>query len=189
MEEFSAAIQLSEAELVEKAKTSDQAFEILYNQYFPKIYGFVVKRAGHRESAEDIVSAVFMEAFTHLDKYEHRNFSFGAWLYKIATNKLIDHYRREGKRKTVALEDELADSLPDHSANQEVNVDLAISSKTVNVVLAELPEQYQKILCLKFFSELSNNEIAAALEISANNAGVLLYRALQKFKKHYHKYV
>jgi len=189
MEEFSAAIQLTEVELIEKAKTNDQAFEILYNQYFPKIYGFVIKRTGAREAAEDIVSMVFMDAFTHLDKYEHRNFTFGAWLYKIATNKLIDHYRREGKRKTVALEDNLADSLPDEAQGQEVSVDLKLSCKTVSAVLAELPEKYQKILYLKFFSELSNNEIALALEISVNNAGVLLYRALQKFKKHYHKYV
>jgi len=68
MEEFSAAIQLTEVELIEKAKTNDQAFEILYNQYFPKIYGFVKKRTRAREAAEDIVSMVFMDAFTHLDK-------------------------------------------------------------------------------------------------------------------------
>jgi len=89
----------------------------------------------------------------------------------------------------VALEDNLADSLPDEAQGQEVSVDLKLSCKTVSAVLAELPEKYQKILYLKFFSELSNNEIALALEISVNNAGVLLYRALQKFKKHYHKYV
>ncbi|HBU07197.1 MAG TPA: hypothetical protein DEB09_03890 [Candidatus Magasanikbacteria bacterium] len=179
----------TEIELVKRAKTDDEAFGILYNQYFPKIYGFVAKRIGQRETAEDIVSVVFTEAFVHLDGYEYKNCSFGAWLYKIATNKLIDHYRKEGKRKSVSIDGEFEIEVIDESADQIVDTDRILSAKTVKVALSEVPAKYQKILSLKFFSELSNNEIAEVLGVSSNNVGVLLYRSLKKFKTHYEKYV
>lgn len=179
----------NEMELVKLAKTDDDAFAALYNRYFPKIYGFVLKRVGQREIAEDIVSAIFTEAFVHLENYEDRHFTFGAWLYKIATNKLIDHYRRENRRKVVAI-DEISDrNLSDGAFTQASDVDRIFLTKTVSKVMNEMPEKYQKVLCLKFFSELSNGEIAAVLGVSANSAGVLLYRSLKKFKKLYESYV
>ncbi|MFA6427417.1 MAG: RNA polymerase sigma factor [Candidatus Magasanikbacteria bacterium] len=178
----------NEAELVQKAKTDDAAFGVLYHHYFPRIYAFVVKRTSHRETAEDIVSAVFMNAFTHLESYETRSCTFGAWLYRIAANKVIDHYRKESTQKFVSIEDGM--EIADTSFDMEVPIDLRIQSKKVQDALTKLkPPVYQKIVHLKFFSELSNREIAQAMEMSVNNAGVLLYRALKKFKKIYEAYV
>lgn len=176
-----------EQELVKKAKTDDASFTILYNHYFPKIYGFVVKRTSHRETAEDIVSMVFTNAFTHLDTYEGKNCTFGAWLYKIATNKLIDHYRKEGKSFSISIDETF--EMADESINLAGGVDGTISRGNIDKVLNVLPEKYQRIIYLKFFSELQNIEIAQALNISPNNVGVLLFRALKKFKKEYEKYV
>lgn len=95
----------NEAMLVEQAKTDDRAFEKLYNYYFPQIYGFIIKRAGQKELAEDIVSTVFMKVFTHLNDYEPKTSSFKSWVYKIATNTLIDHYRKSSVKNEFTVEE------------------------------------------------------------------------------------
>ena len=175
----------NEHEIVEQAKTDDGAFEVLYNFYFPKLYGYVIKRVGHREVAEDIVSGVFIKVFTKLNTYQKRECPFAAWIYRITTNALIDHYRKAGRNVEVTVE-EFPD-VADNGQNPEMNVALLEDQRRVRAVLEELPAKYQEIIQLKFFADLSNTEIAETMGISANNAGVLLYRALQKFEKVYQK--
>jgi len=177
--------KLNEIKLVEKAKTDNQAFEELYDKYFSQMYGYIFKRTGQRELTEDIVSNVFIKVFTNLNEYKAKNNSFKSWLYKIATNTLIDHFRKSSVKKEFLTEElpEIVDESYDHVRRVEVQENQKIVQKT----LEKLPEQYKKILYLKFFSELTNIEIAEILAISPNNVGVLLYRALKKFEKLYTK--
>ena len=179
----------NEAEIVLQAVTDDRAFEILYNQYFPKIFGYIYKRVGHKEIAEDIVSATFMKVFTSLKEYKPGDYeySFSAWIFKIATNKLIDHYRKKGRNPDPSNIDDLPepnDPSQDPSKNAQFSYDRAMVQK----IMVKLPEKYQKVLYLKYFAELDNIEIANTLGISANNVGVLLHRALKKFQEIHQKY-
>jgi RNA polymerase sigma-70 factor (ECF subfamily) len=176
----------NEAELVEQAKTDDQAFEVLYRHYFPRIYGYLFKRTGNREVTEDLVSETFMKVFCNLKKYEQRNFSFGCWLYRIATNNLIDYYRQAGRRAQVNLED--IQELKDYGATPEEIAGLAQNRELVKKALGKLKGRYQEVLHLKFFAELSNIEIAETLGLSVNNTAVLVHRALKKFALIYKKY-
>lgn len=173
--------------LVERAKTDDASFEQLYNQYFPKIYGYVLKRTGQRETAEDIVSVVFIKVFTNLKSYRYRDCSFGAWVYKIATNSLVDHYRKVGRKPEVLPEEmpEIRDAKQDLGVALEAKQERAV----VREVLKKLPARYEEILNLKFFAELSNQEIADSLGLETNNVGVLIHRALAKFEETYQAYV
>lgn len=176
----------NEAEIVEQAKTDDRAFEVLYHHYFPRIYGYLFKRIGQREATEDLVSETFMKVFCNLKKYQDRNFSFGCWLYRIATNSLIDYYRKTGRRAEVNLDD-IAE-LRDHGATPEEAAALGQNRQLVHRALKEMKSRYQEILHLKFFAELDNQEIAATLGLSANNAAVLIHRALKEFSLIYKKY-
>ncbi len=173
--------------LVEQAKTDDAAFEQLYNQYFPKIYGYVLKRTGQRETAEDIVSVVFIKVFTNLKSYSYRECSFGAWVYKIATNSLVDHYRKVGRRPEVMPEE--MPEIRDDKQDVEVALEAKQERAVVREVLKQLPARYEEILNLKFFAELSNQEIADSLGLETNNVGVLIHRALTKFEHTYQAYV
>ena len=176
----------NEPEIVEKAKYDDAYFEILYNHYFPKIYGYIFKRTGNHEIAEDLVSDTFMKVFANLNKYTHQGHTFGAWIYKIATNRLIDHYRKAGRQKEVDIQNiaEPADTRkrPEFLAAQSQDRIL------IQFVLNKLPEKHQKVLYLKFFNEMSNIEIGEALGTNPNNAGVMIHRALQNFQNIYKKY-
>lgn len=177
-----------EMELVERAKTDEAAFGVLYNRYFPKIYGYIFKRLGNREAAEDVVSTIFLKAFCNLKKYQPQACGFSAWLYKVAGNCLIDYYRQTGRRPATTPLDETFE-LADGEPNPMLLAQSAEERVIVKKVLAALPERYQKVLDLKFFGEFSNLEIAEILETSTNNTGVLVYRALKEFAKIYKKYV
>jgi RNA polymerase sigma-70 factor (ECF subfamily) len=170
----------NEAEIVGRAKTDDAAFEILYNHYFPKIYGYVFRRIGNREAAEDIVSNVFLKVFSNLKKYEDRGFTFGSWVYRIATNSLMDHYRRNKPGMEVELEEKDGENFSDN--NQITSVEQKQDRAAIEKVLQKMPERYREIINLRFFAELEIEEIAVTLKISKPHASVLLHRALNKFK-------
>ena len=177
----------NEVELVEQARTDDQAFGILYNHYFPRIYGYVIKRVGNKETAEDIVSTTFMKVFTNLKKYDQQGYTFGAWVYKIATNNLIDFYRKKGRSKEYAT-DELPDR-PDERERPEDYAQKAQDRILIEKVLAKLNKKHQQILHYKFFAEFSHKEISVCMKISETNARVMTHRALKIFHKEYQNYV
>jgi len=91
----------NEAQIVEMAKKDDQAFEVLYDFYFPKIYGYIYKRVGSFDVAQDLVSITFIKVFNNLDGYQYKGYSFSAWIYRIATNNLIDYYRKANRKKEI----------------------------------------------------------------------------------------
>lgn len=174
-----------EPELVERAKKDDQAFEILYNHYFPKIYGYIFKRVGNHAATEDIVSTTFLKVFVNLKKYRYQGHTFGAWVYRIATNNLTDYYRKQAKNKEVELSE--AHYVADREPGPEERVGQSENRLHVELTLKKLSKRYREILHLKFFAELSTLEISEALGISENNTRVLLHRALKKFHGEYKK--
>ncbi|MDD4901979.1 MAG: sigma-70 family RNA polymerase sigma factor [Patescibacteria group bacterium] len=171
----------NEAELVEKAKVDDQAFSILYQHYFPKIYGYVQKRVSGRETAEDIVSQVFLKAFGHRQKYQSRGFSFGAWLYRIATNALTDHYRRQGSH----LEEAITDDSAREPAGENLTEELIQKSdrQAIEKVLNKMPERYRQAVYLRYFAEMEIFEIAETLQLPKTHVSVILHRALDCFRQ------
>lgn len=176
-----------ERRLVERAKTDRAAFVELYQRYLPKIFGYVFKRCGHRPTAEDIVSQTFLKAFAALPNYQDRYCPIGAWLYRIATNGLIDHYRRVGSRREVALEQ--AEGLPVPTLAVGEQLDAERDRALVRTIISTLPPLDQQVIQLKFFAELSNTEIAQIMGRTVNHTGVLIYRALQRAHRAYQRYV
>lgn len=181
-----AEVFFDESVLIERAKTDEQAFAELYNRYFSELYGFMMKRIGNREVVEDLVSDLFLKVFTRLSSYTPRSTSFRSWLYRVATNLLIDYTRKASVRyeKTVVEFPEIHDV----AANEEEKYARSEEGVKVRAVLERLSERYQTVLHLKFFAELSNQEIAEALSESPNTIGVTLHRALKKFEEVYQTY-
>lgn len=176
----------NEQSIVERAKIEDQAFEILYNHYFPKIYGYIFKRTGNHEVTEDLVSITMMKVFCNIKNYKHKGYSFGAWVYRIATNNLVDYYRKKDKKKEISIEE--IENKEDEGDSAYEKAKSADKKKIVKLTLIKLSKRHQEILHLKFFAELANDEIAQTLDISVNNTRVLVHRALKNFHKIYKKY-
>src|SRR3984885_16080132 len=92
-----------EEKLIKQAvRGVSSAFGPLYDHYQPMIYRFVLVKVGRREDAEDITHQVFMSAWQNIRGYKHRGHPFSSWLYQIARNQVVDHYR--AKKSETSLE-------------------------------------------------------------------------------------
>ena len=113
-----------EPNLVRQAKVGDSdAFGTLYDAYLERIYRFVYFRVEDQQTAEDITSQVFLKAWENLGRFQIGGTPFLAWLYTIAHNAVIDHYRT--RKVTAALEDvRLSD--PGHAEMVENGIDAAV---------------------------------------------------------------
>lgn len=178
--------ELVGAELIQRAKIDPLAFEQLYNKYFSELYRYVFRRVGHRETAEDVISITFTKAFVSLESYTGDERGFKAWLYRIATNSLIDHYRKQSGRSETQIE--LVEHLLESQETSDQATNTKFTREGIDRALKRLSRGDQEIIHLKYFAEYSNQEIAEHLHISANSCGVKIYRALARFKSVYSPY-
>ncbi len=186
---YQKSILENEAELVEQAKTDDHAFGVVYDFYFPKIYGYIYKRTGNKEVCEDLVSEIFLKVFTNLHKYKFKGYSFSAWLYRIATNHLTDYYRKESKAKNISLDKEDSKiQVADQKYDIKEIVDNNYNKEFISYLISKLSVKYQIVINLRYFAQKDYDEIAKIMKISTNNARVLSLRAINKFAKIYEKY-
>lgn len=181
---------LSEQSLVEAAKSSKDAFAVLYRAYLPTVYGYLVRRTGNREVAEDLTAATFEKALTALDDYEWRGVPFGAWLIRIASRKLTDHYRMETRRATDPVDP--ADACEAKLIFGERDVDagdlatLIGDAEQVDLIIAALDDlspRYRDAIVLRFLSELTSEEAAEALGCTRPTFAVLLHRSVKSLRK------
>src|SRR6185436_16579582 len=135
------------------------AFGSLYDRYHPKIYRFVLIKVGRREEAEDLTHQVFLHAWQHIGSYTDLGYPFSSWLYRIARNQIIDHYRT--KKDESAIDEVDPDHLldPDRHA---ADTDLKFSFERVITAIRTLKPEYQDVLIMRFVEELSVKETAAA---------------------------
>lgn len=169
-------------QIVERAKTDGEAFGQLYDFYFPRVFAFVMCKVGERSAAEDIVSDVFMKILDNLPKYQDRGLPFGAWLFTVVRNVIFDHYAKNHGKENLPLEEgvEIKDEKKDFQpAFQAKENEL---KENVRTVMKKLPERELSILQMKFFSGLTNREIALVLNLTESNVGIILFRVLKKIK-------
>src|SRR2546428_8068283 len=92
--------------LIERVRKGDQdAVRALYERYFDRIYNYVYARLGRAEDAEDLAIDTMTRSLTRLDLFQDQGVAFSSWVYRIAHNATIDHYRRHGKVTLVPLDD------------------------------------------------------------------------------------
>ena len=171
----------NERQLVLQAQDGNsEAFGQLYDAYMERIYRFVYFRVEDQQTAEDITSQVFLKAWSNLDRFQFSRTPYLAWLYTIAHNAVIDHYRT---RKVTTALDDVQLSQPDHSEVVENDIDLTSEMQSVKSALQALTDDQQKVLTLKFIEGLSNNEIARHLGKREGAIRALQMRGLQALAK------
>lgn len=173
-----------ELELVEKAKTNLQHFEKLYQYYFDKVYGYCINRTANHTLTEEIVSEVFLRAIEKIKKFNtKKDIRFGAWLYTTAHNLIIDNYRKNNRLKYF---EDWSDFIDEKNIEDELKV--SIYQKQIVFVLTKLNPKYQKIITLRFYSELEIDELAEVFKTKPKNVSVILHRATKDFQKKFKKY-
>ena len=175
-------ISLSEAEIIQLAKTRQDYFGLLYEKYFELIFRFVFKRlGGNEEVAGDVTQQTFIKAMANLEKYEDRGFPFSSWLYRIAQNEVMMHFREQKKSVTVDIEERNVLDLM-----EEANITDSMSQEEqekLMIVLNEMDSEHLDLIELRFFQEMSFKEIADIYSITEANAKMRIYRILEKLNK------
>ncbi len=170
-----------ENKLINRAKSGEsKAFGELYDKHLSAIYRYIFLRVGGRKAdAEDLAHQVFLSAWQNIKNYEFRGFPFSSWLYRIAHNALIDHYRTEKIHLDI---DKVPESILVDSENLEGVIDQNFELEKVKVVLQKLEPDQQNVLIMKFVNDLSNKEIAEVLEKSEGAIRVIQHRAIKRIK-------
>ncbi len=172
-----------ERKLISRAKEGkEEAFGQLYDKYMPAIYRFIfLKTGGQKAQAEDICHEVFLNAWQNIKNFRFQGYPFSSWLYRIAANAVIDYYRT---RKININIDNVPEEAVVENASLGEKFDDQLDLQLVKVCLKKLEPSYQDVLIMKFVEELSNKEIAVALEKSEGAVRVIQHRALKQLKKH-----
>jgi len=167
---------LPDHELVERAKTDQEAFGVLYERYVAKIYSYVYYRTGNHHDAEDLTAMVFYRAMRHIQGYTERGVPFQAWLYRIAHNLIANWHRDRARRRIIPLE-EFTGPGPDSDRPDE-QVEGRAERAALLEVIRRLPEERQQLLILKFIERLPNAEIGAIMGRTEGAIKSLYHRTL-----------
>jgi len=164
--------------IAETQKGNAKAFGEVYDIYFKKIYKYVYYKVSE-EQVDDVVAIVFIKAWTKIKKYKKSTFPFSSWLFRIASNTVIDHYRT--KKDYYELEERIADD--NERLNPNFLTDKSLNSERVHRALRKIGKKYQDVILYKFMNDLSNREIASILNTNEGNVRTLQHRGLQKLKQ------
>jgi RNA polymerase sigma-70 factor (ECF subfamily) len=166
--------------IIEKAINGDQvAFTTLLDKYWNEVYAFMLKRTENENDAEDITIETFSKAFDKIANY-NPEFQFNTWLIAIAKNVHIDMLRKKKISLFVDITDE-----EDHQAYNVADTtpsaeDKLITEQNLSRLLEyikELKPHYQEVIQLRYFQEMSYQEIAEQVEEPLSNVKVKLLRA------------
>lgn len=157
-------------------------FSKIYDKHIDKIYRFVYLKVSSQEIAQDICSETFLRCWKRYRSTENIIENPQAFLYRIARNLIIDHYRQKGKVQIIPPE---AISVPiiDPNQNIEEKAMLASDIDNIKIVLTKLNDNYQNVLIWRYVDDLSILEIANLLNKTEEAIRVLLYRALKSLRE------
>lgn len=172
-------------ELVNRAKKDPQAFGQIYDQYYPQIFGYILKRTANLEAAKDITSETFFKALKKLWQFRWQNVPFSSWLYRIAGNEIINHYRKNS-RQSVPLEEvaEPADrtNLSEETMEAEKELQRHQDFLIIQKKIITLSVKYQEVITLRFLEKKKIKEICEILGKKEGTIKSLLSRGLEKLR-------
>lgn len=176
---------LQDFKLIDRAteKQDQQAFALLMERYRKPVYHMILRMVRNVDDAEDLTIEAFAKAFKNLHRFK-KDFTFSTWLFRIATNNSIDFIRKK-RLETMSLDSSYKDD-----SGEPVSIDVedknlnpqeeAIKSQKIELIqmfVTKLPAKYQRLVRLRYFQELSYEEIARELEAPLGTVKAQLHRA------------
>jgi RNA polymerase sigma-70 factor (ECF subfamily) len=167
--------EVRETDLVTQALAGDSAsFGLLYEHYLDEMYQFVFYKVKGRQEAEDLTEVVFLKAWQALDGNPPTKIPFRLWLYRIARNTVIDHYRT--RRSQIDLEEAM--EVPETADSPETLVVRRERVEELRDKLQMLNEDQQEVITCRFVMGLSHAETAVVMSRTEQAVRALQYRAI-----------
>ena len=171
-----------EQSLVRRAQQQDkEAFAELYEAYFDKIYRYIVLKIGDRTEAEDMTQQVFLKALKSLPSYKWKDVPFSAWLYRIAHNQMVDHFRKSSRQQSCELTEEITPDDPDD--NPQHQTELKVDIQNLVKAVRQLTKAQQEVIALRFSSDLPVAEVARLMGRSEGAIKALQHSAVVALRK------
>ena len=153
-------------------------FGKIYDQYINKIYRFIFLKVNSQEIAEDLTSEVFVRSWDKFRIGEDIQ-NIQAFLYQVARNLVIDHYRERDENRTILVEEIWA---PDLRVDLEKEAQIDSEMSQARFALSKINEDYADVIVWRYLDQLSTSEIAKILNKSEGAVRVMLHRALKALK-------
>ena len=167
--------------LVERGQEGDRdALEELYLLYFDRIYSYLHMSVGNRHDAEDLTTQTFLRMLESIKKFRFQTAPFSAWLFRIAHNLAMDHFRASRRWQP---EEDVPEPVGDAEPSAELEAMQSIGRKTMLELIEGLSHEQQQVLTLKFVFNFGNNEVAAILDKTPGAIKSLQHRALASLQK------
>lgn len=172
--------------VVERARGHDsEALGELYRRYVRRVFGLCRCMLNSRESAEDATSEVFLKLQRSIENYDG-SIPFPRWLLRVTGNHCIDTLRRQRRGREVIVEVEDRAAVIEAPSAQPSPLGAVMSKEEraqVRDAIASLPDNYRLPLTLRYYSELSYEEIAEQLDLQRNHVAALIFRAKQQLRR------
>ena len=176
---------LEDFRLIDQAveESDEQAFAMLMERYKRPVYHMILKMVRNVDDAEDLTIEAFAKAFKNLHRFK-KDYTFSTWLFRIATNNAIDFIRKK-RLETMSLDtsfrDDNGDAVQIDVEDKNLNPqEVAIKSQKIELIqmfVTKLPAKYQRLVKLRYFEELSYEEIATELDAPLGTVKAQLHRA------------
>ena len=168
--------ETDERSLIEAAKKDRRLFAELYELYFERVYAFIGRRVRDRAQVQDLTSEVFRKALESLDRFEWRGAPFATWLFRIASNAIIDHRRRAAR--------EIGDAQIEEKADPKVASASQVEERAVLYRLVrELPSDQRRVIEMRFAEEKAIREVAQEMGRTEGAVKQLQLRAIQNLRE------
>ena len=160
-------------------KRDPEAWAEVYEKYFSRVYRYIALRVGDRTEAEDLAGQVFLKALESISSFNWRGVPVSAWLFRIAHNQVIDHWRTDKAKLHSLLEEWLVSDDMDPVLEAERSLDI----RQVVQAVGQLTQAQREVIELRFAGELSTAEVAKVLGKSQGAVKVLQHSALVALRK------
>jgi len=175
----SVAAMEAEWQEIQAAQQNPARFRPLYERYYESIFRFIFRRTADGDLAADICSQVFLKALQRLGGYQFRGVPFSAWLFRIASNEVAQHFRQNSQKRTVSVEE---NTLSEVAEEMEIEGELWEVEDLVQALDTLKPDELT-LIELRFFEQRPFKEVAEIMGITESNAKVKTYRILERLKK------
>lgn len=165
--------------MLEVRNGAGETLGVLFDRYHTPLYNFYAKLTGDRTLSEDLVQEVFLRILKYSRSYQPGT-PFRAWIYQIARNARVDHYRKTPKH--ITFEPEMAPPVKPKDAAQESQ-----ESELLHRALMQMPEEKREILVLSRFQELKYEEIARLLGCELGTVKTRIHRAIQELRENFRR--
>ena len=165
--------------LAQKGESS--AFEALYDHFYDQIFRYIAFKTSDSLIAEDLTEDVFLRMLESSRKFKPQGHPFSSWLFRIAHNRVIDHYRKRGRDKNVPL-DTILTTVGESQSTLDTYVETKLAMREVNQAMENLTDLQREGLNLRFAGGLSIKETAEAVNRNENSVKALQHSAVKKLR-------